>query len=50
MTSDDVDYVKSVHEDTCHILLTRDGHGIGMGNGEIAWVHGPLKDFLESVR
>ena len=50
LTDGDVEYVKSVHPDVSHVYLEKSGHGLGMDDGEIAWVHGPLKDFLESLR
>ena len=50
LTDGDVEYVKSVHPDVSHVYLEKSGHGLGIDDGEIAWVHGPLKDFLESLR
>jgi hypothetical protein len=43
-------FISPVHSDVTHLLLDMSGHGIGMDNGETAWVYGPFKDFLESVK
>jgi len=50
MIDKDVEYIRSVNHDVTYYYHEKAGHGIGMANGETAWVHGPLKDFLESVR
>jgi pimeloyl-ACP methyl ester carboxylesterase len=50
LTDKVVEYVKSVHPDVSHVYLEESGHGMGIDEGKIAWVHGPLKDFLESLR
>jgi pimeloyl-ACP methyl ester carboxylesterase len=50
LTDKEVEYIKSVHPDVSHVYLEESGHGMGIDEGKIAWVHGPLKDFLESLR
>jgi len=50
LTDKEVKYIKSAHPDVSHVYLEESGHGMGIDEGKIAWVHGPLKDFLESLR
>ena len=50
LTDREVEYIRSVYPDVSHVYLEKSGHGMGIDDGEIAWVHGPLKDFLESLR
>ncbi len=50
LTDKEIEYIRSVHPDVSHVYLEKSGHGMGIDDGEIAWVHGPLKDFLESLR